>query len=175
MASAMVRGSSRTVVKRSRDEALEHIKLALRTNSCLFTRQEMSFIRTSCHILGVDGNAMARAVLDEVKASGTKQPRKVMEFLQSRLKELADRVEKHKRPTPNPTASTRTANSMGAPARSLGNLVGCTEALKEAMKGQYSKGIRAGIKAVENAKSDYKATIDRRAEACRWKAETTDD
>ncbi len=62
---------------------------------------------------------------------------------------------------------------MGAPARSLGNLVGCAEALKEAMKGQYSKGIRAGIKAVENAKSDYKATIDRMAEACKWKAETT--
>jgi hypothetical protein len=41
------------------------------------------------------------------------------------------------------------------------------------MKGQYSKGIRAGIKAVENAKSDYKATIDRMAEACKWKAETT--
>jgi hypothetical protein len=62
---------------------------------------------------------------------------------------------------------------MGAAARSLGNLVGCAEALKEAMKGQYSKGIRAGIKAVENAKSDYKATIERMAEACKWKAETT--
>jgi hypothetical protein len=86
----MVRGGSRTVVKRSRDEALEHIKLALRTNSCLFTRQEMSFIRTSCHLLGVDGNAMARAVLNEVKDNGMKQPRKVMEYLQSRLKELAD-------------------------------------------------------------------------------------
>jgi hypothetical protein len=169
----MVRGGPRTVVKRSRDEALEHIKLALRTNSCLFTRQEMSFIRTSCQILGVDGNAMARAVINEVKDNGIKQPRKVMEHLQSRLKELADRVEKHKRPTPNPAGSTRTANSMGAPARSLGNLVGCVETLKEAMKGQYSKGIRAGIKAVENAKSDYKATIDRMAEACKWKAETT--
>jgi hypothetical protein len=170
----MVRGGSRTEVKRSRDEALEHIKLALRTNSCLFTRQEMSLIRTSCQILGVDGNAMAKAVLNEVKDNEMKQPRKVMEHLQSRLKELADRVEKHKRPTPNPAGSTRTANSMGAPAHSLGNLVGCAEALKEAMKGRYSKGIRAGIKAVENAKSDYKATIDRMAEACKWKAETTD-
>ncbi len=80
----MVRGGSRTVVKKSRDEALEHIKLALRTNSCLFTRQEMSFIRTSCQILGFDGNAMARAVLNEVKDNGMKQPRKVMEHLQSR-------------------------------------------------------------------------------------------
>ena len=150
----MVRVVSKTVVKKPRDEALEHIKLALRTNSTLFTRQEMSFIRTSCHILGVDGNAMAKAVMNEVKDNGIKQPRKVMEYLQSRLKELAERVEKHKRPTPNPAASTRAANSMGAPARSLGNLVGCAVALKEAMKGQYSKGIRAAIKAMENAKSD---------------------
>ncbi len=127
----------------------------------------MSFICTSYHILGVDGNAMARAVMNEVKDNGIKQPRKVMEHLQSRLKELADRVEKHKRPTPNPAASTRTANSMGAPARSPGNLVGCAEELKEAIKGQYSKGIRAGMKVMENAKSDYKATIDRIAEACR--------
>jgi hypothetical protein len=169
----MVRVVSKTVVKKSRDEALEHVKLALRTNSNLFTRQEMSFIRTSCHILGIDGNAMAKAVMNEVKDNGIKQPRKVMEYLQSRLKELAERVEKHKRPTPNPAASTRAANSMGTPARSLGNLVGCAEALKEAIKGQYSKGIRAAIKAMENAKSDYKATIDRMAEACRWKAETT--
>jgi hypothetical protein len=83
----MVRGASKTVVKRSRDEALEHVKLALRTNSNLFKRQEMSFIRTSCHILGVDGNAMARAVVNELKDNGIKQPRKVMEYLQSRLKE----------------------------------------------------------------------------------------
>jgi hypothetical protein len=82
----MVRGvSSKTEVKRSRDEALEHIKLALRTKSNLFTRQEMCFIRTSCHILGVDGNAMAKAVANEVKDNGIKQPRKVMEYLQSRL------------------------------------------------------------------------------------------
>jgi hypothetical protein len=69
----MVRGASKTVVKRSRDEALEHVKLALRTNSNLFTRQEMSFIPTSCHILGVDGKAMARAVVNELKDNGIKQ------------------------------------------------------------------------------------------------------
>ncbi len=54
-----------------------------------------------------------------------KQPRKVMEYLQSRLKELADRVEKHKRPTPNPAGCTRAGctragNPMGASVRSLG-------------------------------------------------------
>jgi hypothetical protein len=171
----MARGSSKTAVKRTRDEALEHIKVALRTKSCLFTKQEMSFIRTSCQILGVDGHAMIRSIQKEVEDDGMKQPRKVMGYLQTRLKELADRVEKHKRPTPNPAGCTRAANPMGASVRSLGNLVGCAEALKEAMEAQYSKGIKAGMRAMENAKLDYRNTIDRLAEACKWKAETTDD
>jgi hypothetical protein len=171
----MPRVNPKTVVKRTRDEALEHIKLALRVNGNPFTKQEMSFIRTSCHILGVDGNTVAKAILSELKEKGVTQPRKVMEYLQSQLKELVERVKKHNRPTLNPAASTRAGDSMGAPARSLGNLLGCAEALKEATKGQYSKGIKAAIKAMENAKLDYKATIDRVAEASRWKEETTND
>jgi ElaB/YqjD/DUF883 family membrane-anchored ribosome-binding protein len=169
----MARGSSKTVVKRTRDDALEHVKTALRTNCCLFTKQEISFIRTSCQILGLDGNAMIKSIQSEVKDNGMKQPRKVMGYLQTRLKELADRVEKHKRPTPNLAGCTTAGNLMGAPARSLGNIVGCTEALKEAIAARHSKGIKAGMKAMENAKLDYKNTIDRLAEACRWKAETT--
>jgi hypothetical protein len=31
------------------------------------------------------------------------------------------------------------------------------------------------MRAMENAKLDYRNTIDRLAEACKWKAETTDD
>ncbi len=46
--------------------------------------------------------------------------------------------------------------------------------MKEAMVARYSKGIKAGMKAMENAKLDYKNTIDRMADACEWKAETTD-
>jgi hypothetical protein len=171
----MARGSSKTVVKRTRDEALEHITLALRTKSCLFTKQEMSFIRTSCQILGVDSHATMRAIKEEVERNRMKQPRKVMEYLQSRLKELADRVEKHKRPTPNPAGCTRAGNPMGASVRSLGNLTGCAEALKEAMTAQYSKGIKAGMRAMENAKLDFRNTIDRLAEACKWSTEVTED
>jgi hypothetical protein len=171
----MPRMASKTVVKRSRDEALEHVKLALRVNGNPFTKQEMSFIRTSCHILGIDGSTVAKAIVKEAKEKGVKQPRKVMEYLQSQLRELAERVEKHKRPTPNPAASTRAVDSMGAPARSLGNLLGCAEALREATKGQYSKGIMAAIKMMENAKLDYKATIDRVAEASKWKEGMIDD
>ncbi len=162
-------------MKRSRDKALEHVKVALRTKSCLLTKQEMSFICTSCQILGIDGPAMIKTIQREVEDKRLKQPRKVMEHLQARLKELADRVEKHKRPTPNPAGCTRTANSMGASVRSLASLVGCAEALKEAMGEQYSKGIKAGMKALENVKLDYKNTIDRLTVACRWKAEITDD
>ena len=88
---------------------------------------------------------------------------------------MATRVEKHKRPTPNPAGCTRAGNPMGASVRSLGNLTGCAEALKEAMTAQYSKGIKAGMKAMENAKLDYKNTIDRLAEACKWSSEVTED
>ncbi len=59
--------------------------------------------------------------------------------------------------------------------RSLANLVGCVEALKEAVGEQYSKGIKAAMKAMENAKLDYKNTIDRLAVANRWRPETVDD
>jgi hypothetical protein len=116
-----------------------------------------------------------KAIVKKAKEKGKHQPRKVLEHLQSQLKELAERVDKHKRPTPNPAASTRAVDSMGAPARSLGHLQGCADALREATKGQYSKGIRAAKKAMENARLDFKATIDRMAEAKKWKTETIED
>jgi hypothetical protein len=53
--------------------------------------------------------------------------------------------------------------------------LGCAEALREATKGQYSKGIKAAIKAMENAKLDFKTTIDRVAEASKWKEGTIED
>ncbi len=89
--------------------------------------------------------------------------------------ERAGRVDKHKRPTPNPAASTRAVDAMGAPVRCLGHLQGCADTLREAMDGQYSKGIRAAKKAMENAQLDFKATIDRVAEASKWKKETIED
>jgi hypothetical protein len=64
---------------------------------------------------------------------------------------------------------------MGASARSLGNLTGCAEALKEAMAARYSKGIKAGMKAMENARMDFRNTIDRLAEANRWSSKVKED
>jgi hypothetical protein len=95
--------------------------------------------------------------------------------LQSQLIELADRVDKHKRPTPNPASSTRAVDAMGAPVRSLANLQSCADGLREAMEGGYSIGIKAAKKAMGNAKSDFKATIDRIAEASRWKKGMIED
>jgi hypothetical protein len=84
-------------------------------------------------------------------------------------------VEKHKRPTPNPASNTRAVDAMGAPVRSLANLQTCADRLREAMEGGYSIGIKAAKKATENAKSDFKTTIDRIAEASRWKKGTIED
>jgi hypothetical protein len=47
--------------------------------------------------------------------------------------------------------------------------------LKEAMTAQYSKGIKAGVKVMENAKLDFKNTIDRLAEANKWSTEVRED
>ncbi len=53
--------------------------------------------------------------------------------------------------------------------------MGFAEALREATRGQYSKGIRAAMKALENTKLDFKTTIDRVAEASKWKEGTIED
>ncbi len=116
-----------------------------------------------------------KAIVRKAKEKRKRQPRTVLEHLQSQLRELAERVDKHKRPTPNPAATTRAGDSMGAPARSLGHLQGCTDELREATKGRYSKGIRVAKKAMENARLDFKATVDRVAEASKWKKETIED
>jgi hypothetical protein len=171
----MTRVTTKTVVKRTRDEALEHVKASLREGGNPLTKQEVSFIRTSCHILGIDSSNTMKVIVKGAKDKGKKHLRKVLEHLQSQLKELAERVDKHKRPTPNLAASTRAVDAMGAPARSLGHLLGCADTLREATKGQYSKGIRAAMKAMENAKLDFKATIDRVAEASKWKKEMVED
>jgi hypothetical protein len=92
----MKRVTARTVVRRTRDETLEHVKAALREGGNPLTKQEVSFIRTSCHILGVDSGNMVKTIVKEAKEKGKKQPRKVLEHLQAQLRELAVRVEKHK-------------------------------------------------------------------------------
>ncbi len=84
-------------------------------------------------------------------------------------------MEKHKRPTPTPAFNTRTLDSMGAPACSLAHLQSCVDGLREAMEGGYSKGIKTAKIATENAKADFKTTINWIAEASRWKRGVIED
>ncbi len=163
-------------MKRTKDAALEHIKKALRTNGNPLTRLELGFICTSCHILGINSETTIRVIVKKAKEKGENQPRRVLlNSLQSQLEELGARVEKHKRPTPTPAFNTRALDSMGAPACSLGHLKSCVNGLREAMEGGYSMGIKTARIATENAKADFKATIDRIAEASRWKRGVTED
>ncbi len=142
------------MVKRTKDAALEHVRQALRNNGSLLTRLEVGFICTSCHILGINAEATLRVIVKRAKDKGGHQPRKVLDSLRSQLAELADRVEKHKRPTPTPAFNTRTMDSMGAPARSLPHLQSCVDGLRDAMERGYSIGIKTAKIATENAKSD---------------------
>ncbi len=126
---------SKTVVKRTKDAALKHVRRSLREGGSPLTKPEVSFVRTSCHILGINSSTTMKAIMKKAKEKGKHQPRKVLEHLQSQLREMAERVDKHKRPTPNPAASTRAVDSMRAPACSLGHLQGCADALREATEG----------------------------------------
>jgi hypothetical protein len=159
----------RAVVKRSKDLGLDHVKKALSNKKNPLSRLEVEFVRTSCHILGINSEATMKAIVKKAKEKGAGQPRRVMASLRSQLEELGARVEKHKRLTPTPALTTRTYDSMGAPARSLAHLQCCVNGLREAMEGEYSRGIKTARIATENALADFKTTIDRIAEANRWK------
>ncbi len=91
-------GASKTVVKRTKDMALEHVKWAIREGANPLTKPEVSFVCTSCHILGIDSATTLKAIVRRAQDKGKRQPRKVLEQLQIQLKELAERVDKHKRP-----------------------------------------------------------------------------
>jgi hypothetical protein len=153
-------GVPRTVTKRTKDAALEHIKKELRIKGSLLTKPEMAFVRTSCHVLGVNSETTAKVIVSRAKEKGENQPRRVLLALHAHLEELGARVERHKRHTPTPTFNKRTMDSMGAPARSLGHLQGCVRGLKEAIEGGYSIGIKAARIAMENARADFKVTIE---------------
>jgi hypothetical protein len=77
----MTRVTSKTVVKRTRDEALEQVRTTLQEGGNPLTKQEVSFICTSCHILGIDSGNTMKAIVKGAKEKGKKQPRKVLEHL----------------------------------------------------------------------------------------------
>jgi hypothetical protein len=75
-------GTSRTVVKKTRDVALEHVRKAFLNGGSLLTRPEASFVRTSCHILGLNGKVVLKAIAQKAKEKGGRKPRKVLDQLQ---------------------------------------------------------------------------------------------
>jgi hypothetical protein len=152
-------GGSRTIVKRSRDAALDQVKKALSSKENPLTKLDVGFMRTSCHILGINGETTMRVIMKKAKEKGENQPRRVLASLRSQLEELGARVERHKRPTPTPAFNMRTLDSMGAPACSLAHLQGCANGLREAMEGGYSMGIKTARIATENAMADFKALL----------------
>ncbi len=91
MQPATMTGRSRTVVKRSKDAALERIKKALYTNGNPLTKAEIGFIRTSCHILGINSETTMRVIVKKAKEKGENQPRRVLTSLHSQLEELGAR------------------------------------------------------------------------------------
>ncbi len=146
-------GGSRTVVKRSRDVALEHVRKALCNDGSLLTRLEEGFIRTSCHILGIPAEAMMRVIVKRARDKGFHQLRKVLDSLQSQLTELADRVEKHKRPTPTPACNTRTTDSM----KGASTQPGASARMCRWTKGGYGRGVLHGDQVGQD--SDRKCKI----------------
>jgi hypothetical protein len=64
---------------------------------------------------------------------------------------------------------------MGVPVLSLAYLQHCVNVLREAMEGEYSRGIKTARIATKNALADFKATIARTEEASRWKQGVADD
>jgi hypothetical protein len=167
-------GRYRTVVKRSRDLGLDHVKRALSNNENPLSKLEVDFVRTSCHILGTNSEDAMRNIVKRAKEKGGNQPKRVMASLRGQLEELGARAEDHKRPTLTPALATRMYDSMGAPAHSLVHLQRCARGLREAMDGEYSRGIKMARKATENAIVDFKATIARVEEASKWKRGVAD-
>ncbi len=98
----------------------------------------------------------------------------MMASLRDQLEELGAKAEDHKRPTLTLALTTRMYESMGAPARSLAHLQQCAKGLREAMDGEYSKGIKMARIATENAMADFKTTIARVEEASKWKRGVAD-
>jgi hypothetical protein len=87
----------------------------------------------------------------------------------AQLDDLGYKAENYMRPTPTPSFATRTYDDMDAPSHSLAHLQGCVRGLREATVGGYSKGIKVAKIAMENVIGDFKATVARTKEACKWK------
>ncbi len=156
-------------MKRSRDQGLSRVKKALDNKENPLSIWEIEFICTSCRILDLNSEEVMNRIVKRAIEKGAGQAKSVMASIRAQLDDLGNKAENYRRPTPTPALATRTYDDMDAPSRSLAHLQGCIRGLRDATVGGYSKGIKVAKIAVENAIGDFKATVVRTKEACRWK------
>jgi predicted HicB family RNase H-like nuclease len=118
---------------------------------------------------------MMKRIIKKAIVKGDWQAKRVMSSIRAQLDDLGTKAENFKRLTLTPAFATRTYDDMDAPARSLAHLQACARGLKNATEGGYSRGIKVAKIAMENAIGDFKATVARVREACKWKQGTAED
>jgi hypothetical protein len=158
-----------TTVKKPKDQGLSRVKKAMDSKQNPLSMWERDFVRTSCRIL-------------DIKKQGNDQPDREKSLGEGLWTgEEGDGVDTRSagRPgeesgepqeaTPTPAFAMRTYDDMDAPGRSLAHLQTCARGLRNATVGGFFKGIKVAKIVVENAIEDFKVTIARTAEACKWR------
>ncbi len=116
-----------------------------------------------------------KRIIKRAIEKGDGQAKRVMSSIRAQLNDLGTKAENFKRPTPTAGFATRTYDDMDAQVRSLAHLQACAKVLKSATARGYARGIRVAKIAMENATGDFKATVARVKETCKWKHGTAED
>jgi hypothetical protein len=95
-----VTGTYRTIVKRSRDLGLSHVKKVLDNKEIPLSKFELDFIRTSCRILDINSEEIIKTIVKRAIDKGGNQPKRVMASLHAQLDNLGTRAENHPDPGP---------------------------------------------------------------------------
>jgi hypothetical protein len=81
-------GTYRTIVKRSRDLGLSHVKKALDNKENPLLKFELDFVRTSCRILDINSEDTIKSIVKRAIDKGGNQPKRVMASLCDQLDDL---------------------------------------------------------------------------------------
>jgi hypothetical protein len=158
-----------TTVKKPRDQGLSRVKKAMDSKQNPLSMWEIDFVCTSCRILDLNSEEVINRIVKRALEKGSGQAKRVMASICTQLDDLGKREENQKRATPTLALATRTSDDMDAPGHSLAYLQTCAKGLRDATVGGFSKGIKVAKIAVENAMADFKVTVARTAEACKWR------
>jgi hypothetical protein len=131
-----------TTVKKPKDQGLSRVKKAMDSKQNQLSMWEIDFVRMSCCILDLNSEEVINRIAKRALEKGCGQAKRVM---------------------------ASTYDDMDAPGRSLAYLQTCVRGLRDATIGGFSKGIKVAKIAVENAIEDFKFTVTRTADACKWR------